>query len=86
VQRIEAVCARHGIPLIAAALQFPLAHPAVACLVVGAQAPSEVAANVAAASLPIPPALWEDLREQGLLPPGVPCPAAGDQVGTGLSA
>ena len=43
VRRIEAVCARHGVRLPTAALQFPLGHPAVASVVVGMRAPDEVA-------------------------------------------
>jgi D-threo-aldose 1-dehydrogenase len=85
VRRIEAICARHATPLVSAALQFPLAHPAVSCLVVGAQSPAEVAANVAAVSRPIPPALWDDLQDEGLLPPGAPLPAAGGRTEARLS-
>lgn len=67
VERIEVVCARHATPLLAAALQFPLTHPAVSCVVVGAQSPVEVAANIAAISRPIPPDLWAELQVEGLL-------------------
>ncbi len=74
VARIEAVCARQEVPLLAAALQFPLAHPAVSCIVVGAQSPAEVSANLAAISRPIPPAFWADLQAEGLLPAGLPVP------------
>lgn len=74
VQKIEKVCSRHRVPLKAAALQFPLAHPAVS-LVVGMQSPQEVAENTAALHLSISPGFWQDLRDEKLLPPNVPVPA-----------
>jgi D-threo-aldose 1-dehydrogenase len=68
-QRLAAVCARHGVPLRAAALQFPTLHPAVASVLTGARSPAEIAANVRDFALPIPPDLWNDLQQQGLLRP-----------------
>jgi len=67
---IQAVCARHGVTLAAAAIQFPLRHPAVVSVVVGHQSPEEVRRNVALLAEPIPEALWEDLRAAGLLADG----------------
>src|ERR1700716_3754178 len=58
VRRIEAVCARHGVPLPAAALQFPLGHPGVASVIPGASRPAQVESNVAAFRHPIPADLW----------------------------
>jgi D-threo-aldose 1-dehydrogenase len=58
---IEAVCARHGVALPAAALQHPLRQPAVVSVVVGHQTVAELAANVALLEQPIPAALWADL-------------------------
>ncbi|HEY2637548.1 MAG TPA: aldo/keto reductase [Solirubrobacteraceae bacterium] len=66
-RRIAAVCARHDVPLTHAAIAFPLAHPAVASVVVGARSAEEVSTAVAAVAQPVPPALWEDLRAEGLL-------------------
>ena len=74
VGRIEALCARHGVPLATAALQFPLAHPAVTSLVIGAKSPEEIDANLAALDHAIPAALWAGLREAGLIPAGAPVP------------
>jgi D-threo-aldose 1-dehydrogenase len=71
---IEAVCARHGVPLPAAALQFPLAHPAVATVIPGMRSAAEVAANLAAATVPIPESLWQDLRDQGIIDFRAPIP------------
>jgi D-threo-aldose 1-dehydrogenase len=67
-RRIEGTCARHGVSLPAAALQFPLLHPAVASVVVGHERPQDVARNVAYMRHDIPAALWAELREEGLLP------------------
>lgn len=75
VRRIEAVCVRYNIPLRIAALQFPLAHPAVASLVVGARSPAEVQANIDALNVQIPTDLWDELRAEGLLHPAAPVPA-----------
>jgi D-threo-aldose 1-dehydrogenase len=74
VAAIEAVCARHGVPLRRAALQFPLGHPAVASLVMGAVKPEEVADQVTELSAPIPAALWTELKAEGLLGADVPVP------------
>jgi D-threo-aldose 1-dehydrogenase len=70
--RISAVCARYDTPLRIAALHFALAHPAVACAVLGAQKPDEVAANVAALNESVPVALWADLKKEGLIEEAAP--------------
>ncbi|MGW3408767.1 aldo/keto reductase [Streptomyces sp. NPDC000888] len=54
-------CAAHGVPLAAAALQFPLRHPAVTGVVLGARSPLEVAENIAHATAEIPAELWAEL-------------------------
>lgn len=72
VARIEAVCARHGVPLAAAALQFPLRHPAIASVVVGHERAQEVARNVALMRHPIPADLWAELKQERLLPAHAP--------------
>ncbi|HEY5862118.1 MAG TPA: aldo/keto reductase [Casimicrobiaceae bacterium] len=74
VARIEAVCSRHEVPLAAAALQFPLAHPAIASVVVGHERAADVARNVALMRHSIPEALWADLKSEGLLPAHAPVP------------
>lgn len=74
VRRIEAVCGRHGTPLKAAALQFPLAHPAVAAVIPGARSPEEVDENVQMAGFEIPSDFWAELREEGLIPDDAPTP------------
>ena len=74
VSRIEAVCERHAVPLAAAALQFPFGHPSIASVIPGALAPEHVTRNVAAFRHPIPPALWEELKHEGLLRADAPTP------------
>ena len=74
VARIEAVCARHDVPLAAAALQFPLGHPAVASVIPGGLSPEHVRQNVAAFRHPIPSALWAELKHEGLLRADAPTP------------
>jgi D-threo-aldose 1-dehydrogenase len=76
VRRIDAVCRRFGTPMIAAALQFAGAHPAVVSVIPGAQSLSEMASNLAALETPIPHELWDALRAEGLLHPAAPVPAA----------
>ncbi|GLW34548.1 aldo/keto reductase [Actinoplanes regularis] len=68
------VCARHGVPLRAAALQFPLAHPAVATVLIGMRSAEEAADAAAMAAVELPGALWHDLIRAGLLDPEVPHP------------
>ena len=75
VRRIEAACRRHGTPLKAAALQFPLAHPAVAAVIPGARSPEEVDENVRMFEVEIPADFWSELREEGLIPDAAPTPA-----------
>ncbi|MET8863256.1 aldo/keto reductase [Nonomuraea sp. NPDC004580] len=66
-RRIAAVCERHDVTLPQAALAFPLRHPAVATIVVGARTPQEVQENTALLERPVPESLWTDLVAEGLL-------------------
>jgi D-threo-aldose 1-dehydrogenase len=74
VARLETVCRAHDVPLAAAALQFPYAHPAVATVLTGARSPAELLENVASFERPIPASLWTALRDEGLLDPRAPVP------------
>jgi D-threo-aldose 1-dehydrogenase len=78
-RRLRAVCARHGVPLAAAALQFPLAHPAVASVLLGVRSVAELEQNLELSGLPVPGDLWRELKSEGLLPEEAPTPA-GEEV------
>jgi len=71
---IKAVCDRHDVPMKAAALQFILAHPAVAAVIPGAASVAEVEENARMVETPIPVALWDELRHAGLLDFAAPTP------------
>ncbi|OUC98018.1 aldo/keto reductase [Streptosporangium minutum] len=67
-RRIAAVCERHGVTLPQAALAFPLRHPAVASVVVGARSAAEVTRNAALTARPVPEDLWAELAAEDLIP------------------
>jgi len=67
VGRLRRVCAAHGVPLAAAALQFPLAHPAVLSVIPGIATPDQVTDATCWLNIVIPDALWSDLRGEGLI-------------------
>ena len=73
-QAIAAVCARHHVPLKAAAIQFPLAHPAVEAVLTGARSAAELIENVAMFQFQIPPALWQELKHAGFIRADAPVP------------
>ncbi|WP_309084607.1 aldo/keto reductase [Chelativorans sp.] len=75
VRSIEAVCGEYDVPLAAAALQFPLGHPAVASVVAGAVSAVEVERNRVLMHHPVPLDFWLDLKSRGLLHPDAPTPA-----------
>lgn len=74
VARIETVCEQFGVPLRAAALQFPLAHPAIEIVMVGAQTVAHWRDAVAMMGQPIDAGFWAALRAQGLLDACTPTP------------
>jgi D-threo-aldose 1-dehydrogenase len=65
VSRLAAICTRWDVPLAAAAVQFPLGHPAVACALVGCRSRVEVDEDVALFELDLPAGLWEELEAEG---------------------
>jgi D-threo-aldose 1-dehydrogenase len=73
---IYAQCAQEGIEVGAAALQFPLGHPAVATVVAGLRSRDEVTSAVSRMTTPIPARLWERLKRAGLIAPDVAVPGA----------
>jgi D-threo-aldose 1-dehydrogenase len=74
VRQIEDICRKYSVPLKAAALQFPLAHPAVASIIPGARSEAEVEENFRLVGHPTPAEFWSDLRSQHLLPEEAPVP------------
>jgi D-threo-aldose 1-dehydrogenase len=74
-RRINAVCERYQVPLKAAALQFILAHPAIASVIPGARSVTEVEENVRMVEFPIPADLWAELKHQGLIAAAAPTPS-----------
>jgi D-threo-aldose 1-dehydrogenase len=75
VRRVEEVCGRHSVPLRAAALQFPLAHPAVVSVIPGARSSAELEENYRLLSYSIPADFWAELKRRKLLPEEAPEPA-----------
>ncbi len=67
-EALEAACAEHGVPLAAAAIQFPMRHPATGNVVIGARSAAQVRQNVEWFEQPIPDALWTSLENKGLIP------------------
>ena len=73
-RKIQAVCEHHGVPLPAAALQFPLGHPAVAAVIPSAVTPEEAVRNAATMRVEVPAGLWTELKAEGLLQREAPVP------------
>lgn len=65
--KVEAICKRHAVPLAAAALQFPMHHPLVASVIPGGFRPEHVRTNLELFRRDIPPALWAELKTEGLI-------------------
>jgi D-threo-aldose 1-dehydrogenase len=76
VQALEAFCREEGVPLGAAALQFPLAHPAVCNVLPGPKSPAELDGILAWWNTEIPVDFWRRLEAKGLVAPGTPLPFA----------
>ncbi len=74
VQAIEAVCRKYSVALKAAALQFPLAHQAIASVIPGARSEEEIQENFDLLAIEIPVEFWQELRDRRLLPEEAPLP------------
>jgi D-threo-aldose 1-dehydrogenase len=72
---IQKICRSHDVPLAAAALQFPLAHPRVCSVLLGPRSIAELDTNLRLLEVDIPPRLWRDLLDDGLIRPDAPVPA-----------
>jgi D-threo-aldose 1-dehydrogenase len=62
IRRIEAVCARHGVPQGAVALQFSMRDPRVTSTICGVSKPERVKQTLDWANYPISEAIWEELK------------------------
>lgn len=71
---IKAVCEANGVDMKAAAIQFPLSHPAISSILTGVTRVAEFEENRALFETPIPDQLWSDLRSENLLPADAPTP------------
>jgi len=67
VAKIERICKRHNVRMLDAAFQFPLLHPSVVSVIPGGQGVAEMTSNLAACRAVIPQALWDDLKDSGLM-------------------
>jgi D-threo-aldose 1-dehydrogenase len=67
VRQLARTCESHGVPLKAAALQFPVRHPAVTSVLTGVRSSVELDDNASLLQLPIPEAMWHELYSSGLL-------------------
>ena len=79
--QLQAICARYGLPLAAAALRFPLLHPSAASVVAGHQTVAELQANLRLLDQPVPQALWRDMIAAGLLPADLPLGSSSTERG-----
>lgn len=73
--RIQRICAGHGVDTRAAALQFGAAHPVVSTVLAGAKYPQKARENAEFMSAPVPSELWQELKGEGILPEDAPVPA-----------
>ena len=73
-RRIETICRAHHVKLSEAAIQFPLFHEAVLCVIPGGKTPDEVTRNAAQLEVKIPPQLWSDLKQAKLIAGDTPTP------------
>ena len=71
---LRAICERHGVELPAAALQFAMAHPAVASVMVGLRSAAEASDSLRWIGDCLPSGLWRDFVDEGMLDPSLPFP------------
>lgn len=74
VAGLEAFCKEFGVPIGAAALQFPLHHKAVVNVLFGPKSPAELEGTLKWWNTPIPAAFWTALADRRLVAPGTPLP------------
>jgi D-threo-aldose 1-dehydrogenase len=74
VRKMEAVCARHKVPLAAAAMQFVLAHPVVATHTPGSRTVAQLEQLLAWNDVAIPAEFWAEMKADGLVRTAAPVP------------
>ena len=74
IGRYQTICDRYGVPIKAAALQFVIGHPSVASVIPGPVSMAEMTENVRMMQHAIPPNLWADMIEEGLILSDCPLP------------
>ena len=74
-RELTKICLDHQVDLKAVALQFVLAHPAIATAIPGAQSIAELEENIKMVRQDIPATLWTSMREAGLIPQNAPTPS-----------
>lgn len=79
VRDVEEVCSRYGVPIAAVALQFVLAHPAVASALIGASSLTQQVRNIDAATMDVPDDVWAELRAHNLIRADAPTPTLSAQ-------
>jgi len=72
VRKIQEICAQYHVPMQAAAIQFPLKHPAIASVVIGAASGELMRENIAYSQFVIPQALWDALKAAAIIPNNAP--------------
>jgi len=73
-RHIQKLCQSYKVPLPAAAIQFPLAHPQVSAIIPGAHKPEFIQSNIQNYQYPIPADLWAELKAENLLRQDAPTP------------
>ena len=71
---MKSICDDVGVPLAAAAIQFPLAHPKVAAVIPGAKSPGEPKENYDYLNTEVPAEVWQRMKSEGLLDENAPTP------------
>jgi D-threo-aldose 1-dehydrogenase len=79
VRRIESCCDHYRVPLAAAAIQFPLAHPQVASVIPGLGSRQHLERTLSLYETKIPDLFWQELKSEGLLRADAPVPALADK-------
>lgn len=69
VRALAELASAHGVPLAAAAVQFPRRHPAVASVLIGTAKPSSLRRNAELLGTPVPDAFYAEASTYSLVAP-----------------